>query len=330
VLDAPGLVDDYYLNLVSWSSQSVVAVALGRDVYLWDAKTGSTEELLSTGDEGCEVTSVAFIKQEGGGGGHHLAVGLEDATVQIWDCAAGRKVRSMDGHSTRVSSLAWNPAEGHLLSSGGRDSIIINHDVRQRAHNVATLQGHTGEVCGLSWSYDGTTLASGGNDNLLCLWDASASGVAVPKFELADHCAAIKALAWCPFERNVLASGGGTADRCIKLWDAQSGALLNSVDTGSQVSGLLWSSTDNQLLSSHGFAQYGNGVSNQLALWDCGLMQRPRQPSENFAGMIKLKEFKGHAERVLQMAASPGGTTVVSAAADETLRFWSPFPVYKG
>ena len=33
------------------------------------------------------------------------------------------------------------------------------------------------KVCGLSWSTDGSTLASGGNDNLLCLWDASTSGI---------------------------------------------------------------------------------------------------------------------------------------------------------
>ena len=30
--------------------------------------------------------------------------------------------------------------------------------------------------------------------------------------------AAVKALAWCPHDRHVLATGGGTADRCIKLW----------------------------------------------------------------------------------------------------------------
>lgn len=49
------------------------------------------------------------------------------------------------------------------------------------------------------------------------------------------HAAAVKALAWCPFQSNLLASGGGTADRCIKFWNTHTGALLNSIDTGSQV-----------------------------------------------------------------------------------------------
>ena len=39
VLDAPALQDDFYLNLVDWSSQNVLAVGLGTCVYLWSACT---------------------------------------------------------------------------------------------------------------------------------------------------------------------------------------------------------------------------------------------------------------------------------------------------
>lgn len=39
VLDAPSLQDDFYLNLVDWSSQNVLAVGLGTCVYLWTAST---------------------------------------------------------------------------------------------------------------------------------------------------------------------------------------------------------------------------------------------------------------------------------------------------
>jgi cell division cycle 20-like protein 1 (cofactor of APC complex) len=37
VLDAPDLQDDFYLNLVDWSSQNILAVGLGRAVYIWSA-----------------------------------------------------------------------------------------------------------------------------------------------------------------------------------------------------------------------------------------------------------------------------------------------------
>ena len=102
---------------------------------------------------------------------------------------------------------------------------------------------HSQEVCGLAWSPDGQFLASGANDNTLCIWDAASSLTmdAKPRHALCEHQAAVKALAWSPHERNLLATGGGTADRCIKFWNAQSGALLNSVDTGSQVCALQWS-----------------------------------------------------------------------------------------
>jgi cell division cycle protein 20 (cofactor of APC complex) len=123
---------------------------------------------------------------------------------------------------------------------------------------------------------------------------------------LTDHQAAVKALAWSPHERNLLASGGGTADRCIKFWNAASGALVNSVDTGSQVCALQWSPYEKELLSSHGYAE------NQLCLW-------------KYPTMARVKELRGHTSRVLHMALSPEGAMVCTGAADETLRFWNVF-----
>jgi cell division cycle protein 20 (cofactor of APC complex) len=175
------------------------------------------------------------------------------------------------------------------------------HDVRIANHCVGILRSHSQEVCGLAWSPDGTYLASGANDNTLCVFETSAvtSFNAEPKHVFTEHQAAVKALAWSPHERNLLASGGGTADRCIKFWNAQSGALLNSVDTGSQVCALQWSPFEKELLSSHGYAE------NQLCLW-------------KYPTMARSKELKGHSSRVLHLATSPDGSMVCSGAADET------------
>ena len=41
VLDAPGFLDDYYLNLIDWSSENRVAIALGDIAYVWNAQDGS-------------------------------------------------------------------------------------------------------------------------------------------------------------------------------------------------------------------------------------------------------------------------------------------------
>lgn len=222
----PPRAQDYYLNLISWSSSNVLAVALGPAVYTWNAETNNVN-LLCQLDDGDVVTSVAWMPGTAGSRGatDHLAVGCNSSTVQLWDAGAAKRVRTLRGHHARVASLSWNPAQRGLLSSGSRDSLILNHDTRVGDSCVATLVGHRQEVCGLRWSPDGSTLASGGNENFLCLWDAKASERAGPRSDehspritLTEHKAAVKALAWAPFQRNLLASGGGTADRTIKFW----------------------------------------------------------------------------------------------------------------
>ncbi|WIA09936.1 hypothetical protein OEZ86_000101 [Tetradesmus obliquus] len=296
ILDAPDLVDDYYLNLLDWSSNNTIAVALGATAYLWNAADGSIEELCSLPGEGDYITSLKWAADS-----THLAVGTSSARVQVWDAARCKQVKELPGHTNRVSSLAWNNA---ILSSGGRDSLICNFDVRLRKAEacVATLRSHEQEVCGLAWSPSGCQLASGGNDNALCIWSAGFE----LQHKIAAHQAAVKALAWCPFQSNLLASGGGTADRCIRFWNTSTGAQLNSIDTGSQVCALQWSRHEREILSSHGYSK------NQLCLW--------RYPT-----LVKAAELTGHTARVLHMAQSPDGSSVVTAGADETLRFWKVF-----
>ncbi|GMH31860.1 hypothetical protein Nepgr_033704 [Nepenthes gracilis] len=50
-LDAPDLLDDFYLNLMDWGSSNILAIALGSTVYLWDASSGSTSKLVMVDDE---------------------------------------------------------------------------------------------------------------------------------------------------------------------------------------------------------------------------------------------------------------------------------------
>ena len=109
------------------------------------------------------------------------------------------QLRTLKGvHESRVGSLAWN---NNILTTGGMDGRIVNNDVRIRDHAVQTYQGHSQEVCGLKWSGSGQQLASGGNDNLLHIWDVSMAS-SMPSagrnqwlHRLEDHTAAVKALA---------------------------------------------------------------------------------------------------------------------------------------
>lgn len=89
ILDAPDIVDDYYLNLLDWSSSNMLAVALGPVVYLWNAATGSIEELMETKTTDDFVTSLSWIKD---GAAEHLAIGTNLAEVQLWDVTKGKQV----------------------------------------------------------------------------------------------------------------------------------------------------------------------------------------------------------------------------------------------
>lgn len=201
--------------------------------------------------------------------------------------------------SGRVGSMDWNQ---HLLTSGSQAGHIINSDVRVQAHMVSDLAGHSQEVCGLKWSPDGSLLASGGNDNMVNIWSADGKR----NHTLTDHQAAVKALAWCPWQSNLLASGGGTADKHIRFWNTTTGNCVNAIDTKSQVCSLLWNAEHKEIISGHGFS------NNQLTIW-------------KYPTMTRVADLTGHTERVLSMAMSPDGQTVVSAAGDETLRFWKCF-----
>lgn len=299
ILDAPEMLDDYYLNLLDWSSQNILAVCLGSSVYLWNATSGDIQQLMEMENSTDYVSSLAWMNE-----GNHLAVGTSTSEVQLWDVSKMKKLRSMGGHASRVGSLSWN---AHILSSGSRSGYIHHHDVRIADHLIGTAAAHTQEVCGLRWSPDGKYLASGGNDNLLNIW-SSDLGQSASLYSFNQHQAAVKALAWCPRQSSLLASGGGTADRCIRFWNVNTGTCIKSVDTNSQVCALLWSKEYKELISSHGFAL------NQLTVW-------------TYPTMTKVAELTGHTSRVLHMAMSPDGSTVVSAAADETLRIWKCFAV---
>lgn len=283
VLDAPGLVDDYYLNLLDWSSGNQVAIGLERSVYVWSAESGTVNSLLEC-DASTYISSVKWSQD-----GAYVAAGLGTGEVQIWDVEEGTKLRSMYGHDTRVGVMGWNK---HILSTGARSGLVFNHDVRVAQHKVAELVGHTGEVCGLEWRADGAQLATGGNDNLVNIWDARSLNA--PKFQKANHKAAVKALAWCPWQSNLLATGGGSHDRHIHFWNTTSGARTNSIDTGSQVTSLRWSTHYKEIVSSSGFPD------NSLSIW-------------SYPTLVKNVEIPAHESRVLHSCLSPDGQMLATA-----------------
>ena len=63
VLDAPELADDFYLNLVDWSSTNVLGVGLGSCVYLWTAHTAQVSKLCDLNNLHDTISSVSWVQK---------------------------------------------------------------------------------------------------------------------------------------------------------------------------------------------------------------------------------------------------------------------------
>lgn len=156
---------------------------------------------------------------------------------------------------------------------------------------LARITCHSQQICGIAWSPDGAFFATGGNDNQMFLFETkkalkprhsistqpsvrvrgpnsssnSNAPVAGQREVLAiapgqeKHIfnlnAAVKAIAFAPWQPTLLAAGGGSNDRCIHFFHTLSGATLATIDCHAQVTSLVWSSRHKELAATFGFAQ---------------------------------------------------------------------------
>ncbi|XP_073016792.1 cell division cycle 20.2, cofactor of APC complex-like isoform X1 [Primulina eburnea] len=301
ILDAPNIRNDYYLSVMDWGRTNILAVALDKKLYLWNADSSKISLVSEANSDDDYLASVAWSEDA-----KTIAAGYRSSVIELYDAETFKRVRCLKGHKRRIGCIAWN---SHMLTSGSCDRSIINHDVRAKNSLICNVKVHTHEVCGLKWSSTGNILASGGNDNLVYIWNACKMSSMHYIHRFNSHCAAVKALAWCPYNDDILASGGGTDDGTLKLWNVQKGACVRSIDTKAQICELIWNSHHKEILSGHG---YGTACQNRLCLW-------------KYPSMSKIGQSLSHASRVLHLSQSPDGLTVVSAGADETLRFWEVF-----
>lgn len=284
ILDAPGLIDDYYLNLLDWTD-SRISIALGDTVYCYNVDTKDVIELYNSPN-----SYISSIK----GFNNSLAIGDSKGQIHLFDFEKGQISDRRAIHDTRICSIAFND---RTMNTGDKTGKIGNLDLRSNA--LSYLIGHTQEVCGLKWSPNNEYLASGSNDNTVRIWR---NGSPISKV-LKGHESAIKALDWCPWKTNILATGGGSKDKSIRFWDVDCGKTVKTVEVSSQVCSLLYCSKYKEIITGHGFQE------NDLKLWKA-------------SDMRLISQFGAHESRVLHMAISPDQCTLVSLGADESLKFW--------
>ncbi|CAD25313.2 CDC20-LIKE PROTEIN [Encephalitozoon cuniculi GB-M1] len=291
ILDAPGMVDDYYLNLLDWSATNFVVIGLGESVYGYNVDDKSVTEI-HAGEN-----YISSVKSSG----NILCVGTSDGTIRLIDISVNKEVHKARNHNARVSSLSWN---GNVISSGDKAGRLCNFDIR--SGRISVVGGHSQEICGLAWSADMKYLASGGNDNVIRIWQLGNNNSQT----LSGHKSAVKALAWCPWRSGILTSGGGAKDMTIKFWDVVENKMERSIDTQSQVCTLTYLPKYKEVISSHGYSE------NDIRIWKASTMNL-------------ISSFGKHNSRVLHVALSPDGSELASVSADENLKFWKIFSTEK-
>ncbi len=193
--------------------------------------------------------------------GQILASIDDNNTVKLWNFDTGECLRSLQGHTNRVSSVAFS-LDGGTLATGGWDKIVKLWDV-QTGQCLRTLKGLSNQIGSVVFSLDGQTLASGSEDGAVRLWRVS-TGECLKT--LRGHTNIVLSVA-ISTDGQTLASG--SADCTVRLWNVRTGTHIKTLQGHRKAVVSVAFSPDGKIIAS--------GSNNQtVKLWniDTGLCIR--------------------------------------------------------
>ncbi|KAL7785135.1 WD40-repeat-containing domain protein, partial [Trichoderma ceciliae] len=197
VLDAPDLRDDFYCSVLAYSpSCQKLAVGLGNVLYTWSKGSGP-QAMHGSPANNVWLTSVSFSSVQGGK--CILAIGRSDGTLVLKSTYDGLP-RFQVQQPFPVSCVSWRPISTLRPSRNpfnpgvavqtedliiGDDTGVLYYYIVEwpmgwevtrdtwpgTIYLIAKVSLHSQQICGLAWSPNGKLFASGGNDNLCCLFD---------------------------------------------------------------------------------------------------------------------------------------------------------------
>ena len=238
--------------------------------------------------------------------GQLLVSASQDQTVRLWNLQ-GQSLKTWCGCTSGIRSLSLSP-NGTTLASRGLDEAIYLWQLRFDADLSPSrpdkiLQRRTGLtspltswVSALSFSPDGQTVATNGQDGSLLLWNVSMGLL----HQWVGHDAPVWAVAF-DATGNVLASG--SKDESVRLWDVKTHRCLQVLEGHKHNVCAIAFDDDNQHLAS--------GSSEQtIRLWDVK------------TGVCR-HIFQGHTGGVFALAFAAHDQQLISGSFDQTIRVWN-------
>ncbi len=272
-----------WVSSVSFSPDGTMLASGSQDdtVKLWDA---STLAQIATFEERSWVGLVSFSPD-----GTILAINF-GGSGKLRDVATGRNVATFE----RASTMAFSP-DGATLAVGIQDCVEL-WDVATKKR-IATLKGHTIPPDPVSFSPDGTLLASGSHDNTVRLWDvATRRNIAI--FEVEDF--GVWSVVFSP-DGEILAVG---TIRAVELWDVATSERIDVIEEYGGVNSVVYSPGGRIMAS----AAYDKTVK----LWDAATRRN-------------LAIFP-HSAVVNSVSFSSDRRTLASGAQDGTIALWDIAP----
>jgi WD40 repeat protein len=202
---------------LEWIDQDTIASGSNnKEIQLWSRITGLTIRTINTDSE---VYCLKMLLN-----GVHLASGLGNSQIKIYDKNDGSLFRTLTGHSGLINNLALTN-NGNLLASSSADSKVCIWDLTTTNPLKFTLTGHGSPVYGLKM-ISNDILASGSEDNSIKLWNI-ANGNQIRALPNTNK------IYWSvDLLNDAVTLVSGSAGQKIELWNVNNGSLLRSIDTG--------------------------------------------------------------------------------------------------